>query len=64
MKISNLTNIYPELNGTLTRIPPYVEQHYIIKEFKTGSFILRKSNSIENAYLLLEGRVNILNEFE
>lgn len=64
MTISDIVINYPELEEILTEIPPYVEKHCKIREFKPESFILRKGNLLDNVYLLLDGTVNILNEFE
>jgi len=64
MTITDIVLNYTELDGILTENSLYVEQYCKIREFKPESFILRKSDLLENVYLLLDGTVNILNEFE
>jgi|GEM_PF-747282 len=62
--ISDLLKNNDQLNEIITQIPSYIESNCRIKEFAAESFILRKDDVLEHVYLLLEGTVNILNEFE
>lgn len=64
MIISDLIKQYPKLKENLTKIPSYAVKHCTIKEFKIGSAILKKGDQLEYVYILLEGIVNIYNEFE
>jgi CRP/FNR family transcriptional regulator, cyclic AMP receptor protein len=64
MITSNLVTNYPELENILKEIPSYAAEHCTIKKLKPSSYILRKGDHSENVYLLLEGIVDITNEFE
>ncbi len=64
MTIDEIIFKYPDLTRILTERPVYIEQYCKIREFKPESFILRKGSKLDNIYFLLDGIVNILNEFE
>jgi len=64
MTAAEIVHNFPDLDKIFTKRPYYVEQYCKIREFKPESFILRKGDLLDNIYFLLQGTVNVLNEFE
>lgn len=64
MNVSDIIDVYPQLQQILSSIPLYAVSHCHIKSFERDSAILKKGESFHSVYLLLEGSVSVINEFD
>lgn len=64
MTIAGLQENYPALKELPCSIPHYIENNYVFKEFAAGETIYIKHDHIEAIYILLDGIVNIINQFD